>query len=356
MLSVVIPAYNEDKMIATTAKAVSDVLTKAQIPYEIIFVNDGSKDATWQEIVAASERNPHVRGACFSRNFGKEAAIYAGLFESAGDCTAVMDCDLQHPPEKLVEMYRLWQQGYQVIEGVKTSRGDESGLHAMAAAAFYGIISKATGIDMSRASDFKLLDRQAVNVLLNMKEKNAFFRALSSWIGFRTTQVEFDVQERAAGVSKWSTSSLFRYAITNIASFTAVPMQIVTVLGVLMFLLMILQGVEALITYFRGTAVPGYTTMIILELFTGSIIMISLGIIGYYISKIYEEVKGRPKFIISERTGATAQRDIQPGRHQRRFSERTGDAEQGEEQPERHQRRFPERTDAAAQAGEGSKL
>lgn len=160
----------------------------------------------------------------------------AGLTESSGDCCVVIDCDLQHPPEKIVEMYRLWEQGFEVVEGKKSSRGTEGKLHALAAKAFYSVISAAAGFDMANASDFKLLDRKAVNTLINMKEKNPFFRAFSSWIGFKTASIEFDVREREAGESKWSTLSLIRYAIRNISSFSTVPMQIVTALGVVMLL------------------------------------------------------------------------------------------------------------------------
>ena len=155
---------------------------------------------------------------------------------------------------------------------------------------------------MSRASDFKLLDRKAINVLLNMNEKNAFFRALSSWIGFKSTEVEYEVRDRQAGTSKWSTKALFKYALTNITSFTAAPMQFVTLFGLVVFIVGVLSTVEALVSYIRGTAQAGFTTVIILQCFTGSFIMFGLGIIGYYISKIYEEVKGRPKFIIEETT------------------------------------------------------
>lgn len=305
MLSVVIPAYNEEEMIPQTARVVSGILENARIPYEILFVNDGSKDNTWPEIVEASSHYAHVRGVCFSRNFGKEAAIFAGLQEAAGDCVAVMDCDLQHPPVKLIEMYRLWEQGYEVIEGIKSSRGKESAAHGFAARCFYGIISDATGVDMSNTSDFKLLDCKAVNVLLNMREKNAFFRALSAWVGFRTATVEFEVQEREAGASKWSTKALIKYAFSNITSFTTAPMQLVTILGCVMFVLMILQGVDTIVSFVRGTAPSGMTTVILLLLFIGSIVMLSLGILGYYIARIYEEVQGRPKFIIADRAGTT---------------------------------------------------
>ena len=208
MLSVIIPAYNEEKMIQKTADTVDGILWKEAIPYEIVFINDGSRDGTWEQIEAAAERNPQVKGIHFSRNFGKESAIFAGLANASGDCCAVMDCDLQHPPEVLVSMYRLWEQGYEVVEGVKRSRGKESRLHKACAGLFYRMMSKAVQIDMSRASDFKLLDRKAVDALLAMPEKNAFFRALSSWIGYRSTSVAFDVQERTEGESKWSAWSL----------------------------------------------------------------------------------------------------------------------------------------------------
>ena len=301
LLSVVLPSYNEEASIPRAADTVSALLTEAGIPHEIIFVDDGSRDRTWETIQAQTQRYAQVRGVRFSRNFGKEAAIFAGLAQSQGDCTVVMDCDLQHPPEKVIEMYRLWQQGYQVVEGIKASRGKENPLHTFAARSFYSIISKATGIDMSRASDFKLLDRRAVDTLLAMREKNAFFRALSSWIGFRTTQVEFEVQPRLEGESKWSIRSLVRYALTNIAAFSTAPLQLVTLLGVVVFCCSVVLGLWSLIQKVTGQALEGFTTVILLQLLIGSILMICLGIIGYYIAKIYEEIKDRPRYIVAER-------------------------------------------------------
>lgn len=301
LLSVILPAYNEEKMIEKARDTLGRVLSEQDIPYEIVFVDDGSKDQTWPEIEKAAKKDNHVAGVHFSRNFGKESAMMAGLASAGGDCCVVMDCDLQHPPETVVEMYRLWEQGYEVVEGVKHSRGKESLAHRASAGMFYKIISKAVGIDMSRASDFKLLDRKAVDALLEMPERNAFFRALSAWIGYKTTSVEFDVREREEGVSKWSTKSLIRYAITNIVSFSSAPMQFVTGAGVFMFLLAVILGIQTLVHYFTGNAVEGFTTVILLLLLIGSILMISLGIIGYYISKIYEEVKGRPRYLISRK-------------------------------------------------------
>jgi dolichol-phosphate mannosyltransferase len=302
LLSVVIPAYNEGAMIHKTAQTVGDLLTQHNIHYELIFVNDGSKDNTWAEIQQASKENPAIHGLCFSRNFGKEGAVFAGLEYAHGDCCAVMDCDLQHPPEALIEMYKLWEQGYEVIEGIKSSRGKESLIHKLFVKVFYGMMSSSTGVDMSRASDFKLLDRKAVNAVIALPERHVFFRALSSWVGFKTGYVEFDVQKREAGQSKWSFKSLTRYAITNVTSFSAAPMQIVTGFGVIMFIFSVVFGIYSLVKYFMGYSLEGFTTVIILLLFIGSILMCSLGIIGYYIAKIYDEIKQRPRYIISQTT------------------------------------------------------
>ena len=304
MLSIVIPAYNEEKMIQRTASVVGEIMMKEMIPYQIVFVNDGSKDQTWQKIEAVVKEDTQVTGVNFSRNFGKESAIFAGLANAEGDCVAVMDCDLQHPPKTLVEMYRLWEQGYEVVEGVKRSRGKESILHKASAGLFYKIMSSAVKIDMSRASDFKLMDKAAVEAVLSMGEKNAFFRALSAWVGYKTTSVEFDVQEREEGESKWSTWSLIKYAVRNIVGFSTAPMQMITVAGVIVFMMGIILGLQSLIKYFMGQALEGFTTVILLILIIGSLIMISLGIMGIYISKIYEEVKGRPRYIISKKIGA----------------------------------------------------
>lgn len=300
LLSIIIPSYNEGLLIDNTANVVVDIMTEHKIPYEILFVDDGSKDDTWNRIQEASKKHEHVRGVHFSRNFGKESAITAGLTYAKGDCCVVMDCDLQHPPIKIVEMYKLWQEGYEVVEAVKEDRGEESGIHRFMANTFYKIISKLTNIDMMNASDFKLLDRKVVLVLLNMKEKNSFFRALSSWVGFKTTQIPFRVAEREAGESKWSTKSLIKYAILNITSFSSAPMQIVTICGFIMLLISVILGINSIVQYVNGTALGGFTTVILLQLFSSSIIMICLGIIGYYIAQIYDEIKGRPKFIVSE--------------------------------------------------------
>ena len=253
---------------------------------------------TGPEKVSREDKN--VTGVHFSRNFGKEAAIVAGLAQACGDAVAVMDCDLQHPPEILLEMYRLWKQGYEVVEGIKKKRGKETLFHRKSAGFFYRIMSHATGFDMENASDFKLLDRKAVESVLAMPERSMFFRAASSWIGFKSISVPFEVQEREAGESKWSAGTLISYAFRNIVAFTTLPLQFVTAGAVGCFGCSLLLLVYSLVRYFSGHAVEGYTTLLIVMLFIGSAVMMSLGIIGYYIARIYEEVKRRPRYIVSK--------------------------------------------------------
>ena len=303
MLSVVIPAFNEQEMVPAAAGQIDGILSRAGIPHELIFIDDGSRDATWAEIRAESEHRDTVRGVHFSRNFRKEAAIFAGLQAADGDCVAVIDCDLQHPPEKLVEMYRLWEQGVEVVEGVKTDRGEESLAHRVAAKTFYRLISEATHIDMTRASDFKLLDRKAVNVLLSMREKRAVVRALSSWIGFRTAEVPYEVRERAAGESKWSTWLLIKYALSNITAFTSLPLHLITGCGAASFLAALIVGIVSIVRLAMGRVVTGLTGAVILLLFLSGLIMVGLGIIGYYLGNIYMEIQDRPRFIVSETCG-----------------------------------------------------
>ncbi|EDS73156.1 glycosyltransferase family 2 protein [Anaerofustis stercorihominis] len=302
-MSVVIPAYNEEKSICRVAETINEVLNKENIPFDIVFVNDGSKDSTWQEICKLSKEKSYVNGVCFSRNFGKESAIFAGLQYAKGDCVVVMDADLQHPPEILIQMYNLWLQGYEVIEGIKSSRGKESLIYKLGAKSFYKIISSATGINMSTSSDFKLMDRKVINTIIELPERHMFFRAISSWVGYKATSVEFEVQERFEGKSKWSFLSLVKYAIRNITSFSTAPMQIVTGCGIIFFFFAIIIGVRAIYQYIVGSALGGFTTVILLLLIIGAVTMLSLGIIGYYISKIYEEVKRRPRYIISKTAG-----------------------------------------------------
>jgi dolichol-phosphate mannosyltransferase len=249
-----------------------------------------------------SASDEYIKAVNFSRNFGKEAAIFAGLENASGDACVIMDCDLQHPPQTVVEMYDVWKEsGADIVEGKKRSRGNESSAHRMMAGLFYKIIERVSGLNMSDSSDFKLLDRRAVEALLRMPERLTFFRAMSSWVGFNTETVYFDVAERESGESKWSFTALCRYAATSITSFTSAPMQLVTVAGVITFIIAVIFGIDTLVNTFSGKSAEGFPTVILLLLITSSIIMFSLGIIGYYLSKIYEEIKQRPRYIIMNR-------------------------------------------------------
>lgn len=298
LLSIVLPAYNEEQNIANTAAVLSKLLEENGIDYELVFISDGSVDGTFSEILKAAESNPRVRGAEFSRNFGKEAGIFAGLELTTGDAVIVMDCDLQHPPQIIPQMWELWQNGAEVVEGIKSSRGRESLGYKLSAGLFYRIMSKLIRMDMNASSDFKLLDRKVVDVLLNLPERNTFFRALSFWAGFRTESVSYEVQERQFGKSKWSLRSLMKYAVTNATSFSTLPLQLVTVVGFVFILFSLVLAVQTLVKFAMGTAVEGFTTVILLLLIIGGLLMLSLGIIGHYLARIYEEVKGRPKYII----------------------------------------------------------
>lgn len=301
MLSVIIPSYNEEGNVANTAEVVTKLLEDNDIDFELVFVNDGSKDKTWEALSELSEKDSRIVSVNFSRNFGKEAAIFAGLKTASGDCGVIMDCDLQHPPETIVEMYNIWKNNdVDVVEGVKADRGKENKVYGGFSKLFYKIIKKASGLDMSGASDFKLLDRKVIDSLNEMPERLTFFRALSSWVGFKTEKVYFEVAERHSGESKWSVKSLIKYAVSSITSFTSLPMQLVTGCGIVLFLISIIMGVNTLYNYIAGNSQEGFTTVILLLLLTSSIIMFSLGIIGYYLSKIYEEIKQRPRFIVRE--------------------------------------------------------
>ncbi len=304
LLSLVVPAYNEEKLLQGSIDAIARAMTEAGIPYELVLVDDGSTDNTWGIIEACSSRRDAVHGVRLSRNFGKESAIFAGLKHAAGDCCIVMDCDLQHPPSAAVQMYKLWlHNGFDIIEGKKSSRGKESLAYKLSAGLFYKLMRAASGINLENASDFKLLDRKVVDIIKSMPEKQTFFRAMPSWLGFRTGEVRFEVPERETGRSRWSFRGLVKLAVTAITSFSALPMQLVTVCGVAFLVFALVMAIQTLYMKLSGHAVEGFTTVIILLLVIGSVIMFSLGVIGIYLSKIYEEVKSRPKFIVSDLAG-----------------------------------------------------
>lgn len=305
-MSIIIPSYNEEENIENTARVIGGIMKENGIDCEMLFVDDGSRDRTWEIIEGLAKADKSVRGLKFSRNFGKEGAIFAGLRHCKGDCAVVIDCDLQHPPKLMVEMYNLWKQGYQVVEAVKASRGRESLLYRFFAKSFYGMMKSSSGIDMRGASDYKLMDRRVIDALNDLPERITFYRALSSWVGFKTTRIEFNVEPRHAGKSKWSFKKLFKFALSNLTGFTNAPLHLVTVFGVIFFIAAIATGVLALVRFFGGSDQDGVIPLI---LFSTSLIMFALGIIGYYLGKIYEEIKNRPRYIISLDTDGEKERN-----------------------------------------------
>lgn len=304
ILSVVIPIYNEVNIESNIVRVIN-ILDKAKINHEIILVDDGSKNNAWNEISEIVESQDHVTGIAFSRNFGKESALCAGLDAATGDCAICLDSDMQFPPEVIPDMYMLWQDGYEVVEGVKKKRQNEGLLYKICAKTFYSLLKKSSNIDLNNASDFRLIDRCAIDAWKSMPEKQTFFRGMSTWVGFKRIQYEFDVEDRIDGESKWSLKGLISFAIDAVTSFTAAPLYIASIFGAIFFVFAVIMGIQTLCMYILGKAQGGFTTVILLQLFIGSIILLGLGIVGIYIKKIYEEVKGRPRYIISRVIGKT---------------------------------------------------
>lgn len=303
-ISVLIPVYNEGVEINKNIHIIHDLLVNSHIDHEFVLIDDGSSDDTWSYIQKTASEIQEVRAVRFSRNFGKEAAIFAGIDVVRGDACIIMDSDLQHPPAYIPEMVRLWRdEGYKIIEGVKASRGDERLTNRLGAKLFYSVMKKLSGIELQNASDFKLLDATVVDVCRRLGERNTFFRGIASWVGFKRTSISFEVAQRSHGDSKWSLLKLFSLSVTAITSFTSAPLQLVTFMGIVFLTGSVLLGIQTLYKYFSGIAVSGFTTVILLLLIIGSTLMISLGIIGTYIAKIFDEVKGRPRYIISDTTG-----------------------------------------------------
>ena len=306
-ISLLIPFYNEQEMVPITLDTVVPILSSVCEDYEILMVDDGSTDETWSFIEAACRDNQRLYGLRLSRNFGKEAAICAGLDQVTGDAVILMDGDLQHPPEHIPEMIRLWQDGNDIVEGVKKSRGRESLTSRMNASLFYRLFHRLTGYDLRNASDFKLLDKRVVRQWRRLQEQDTFFRGLSAWLGFKRAVFYFEVAERKAGRSKWSPFKLLSLSLNAITGFTAVPLHAITILGLIMLIFSAVLIVQTLITFFSGHAQTGFTTVILLQLLIGGCIMVSLGLIGIYIARIFQEVKGRPRYIVSETAGPVEQ-------------------------------------------------
>lgn len=301
-VSVIVPCFNEEETIDLFYNTITDYWKKniSDHELEIVFVDDGSKDMTFQKISKLAQADSRVRYGSFSRNFGKEAAMFAGMDLCTGDSAVIIDADLQHPIETISEMVKKWDEGYEIVEGKKSSRGTESKSHGFFAKLFYKIISSLVGFDMQNSSDFKLIDRKVIDTLCSLTERDTFFRALTFWAGYKSTFVEYEVKQRAAGQSKWSGFSLIKYALRNIIAFTYTPLYLIAVLGIVVILIGVILGIDAIVTYFRGDAVGGYPSLVILITLSTGAILSSLGIISIYLSKMFNEVKNRPRYIFRD--------------------------------------------------------
>lgn len=315
-LEVIVPIYNDAANIEPLAQAISSITpeiearTHTHFNVSILFIDDGSDDETWNTINDTKELymqsdtiSTAIRGIKLSRNFGKERALAAGLEQANGDVFAVMDSDLQHPPELLPELLASLQtEGIDVVDAVKRDRGCERGIHRFFANSFYAIMSAFSGMDMKGASDYKVFTKKAMNAWRQLSEKNLFFRGMATWIGMQHASVPFNVGERDNGASKWSSRDLISLATTAITAYSTIPLKVISIVGFLFVIFSVLLSLQTLYVYLSGGAVTGFSTVILILLTSSGLIMISLGVIGEYIARIYDETKGRPRYIVSEET------------------------------------------------------
>lgn len=307
-LSIVIPCFNEEASLEATVQAIKHSLRTLTETYEIIIVDDGSMDCTFGIVQKLRRDDSRIHGIRFTRNFGKEAAIYAGLRIARGDAIVLLDADSQHPPALLADMVNQWHEGgFEIVEAVKNYTRKEGFGSRIRSQIFNRIMSKFTGFDMQGASDFKLLDRRAANIILRLTESNRLFRGLTKWTGLRTKQILFEVPKRIAGDSKWSLLGLIKLSISAITSFSFVPLHMITTLGGLTLAMSLVLILQTLYNKFSGHAVSGFATVIILNLVLNSIVMISLGIIGIYLANVYSELKRRPAYLVAETTDSSVQ-------------------------------------------------
>ncbi|MEK6805790.1 MAG: glycosyltransferase family 2 protein [Pseudomonadota bacterium] len=301
-LSVIVPTYNEGGHIAETLRWIESGITPWCQAFEILVVDDGSTDNTWSELQTARRGSARICALRFSRNFGKEASLRAGLEAASGRAVVVMDADRQHPVELIREMMGIWRSGQaDVVEAVKASRGRESWLHKTTARLFYFMMRQLTGFDLNNASDFKLLDRTVRDAYLELKERTLFFRGMAHWVGFRRKQVSFEVAPRAAGDSKWNFRALVALAETAVISSSIFPLRAIYVLALVYLIAGGVVGGIAVVQYLGGVALTGFTTVILLIILSSASMLIALAVIGQYLGRIYREVQGRPSFLISDR-------------------------------------------------------
>jgi len=307
-LSVIIPVHNEGANIGPLCERLFPVLDRIGLPSEVVFIDDGSRDDSLSVIRALSETEPRIGAVSFSRNFGKEIAIAAGLDHARGDAVVIMDADLQHPPEMIEAFVERWREGYDMVYGQRTDRSDETRVKRGSAHLFYRLFARFGEVSLPEgAGDFRLIDRKGVAVLRAMGEKARFSKGLYAWIGFKGAGVPFVVEDRRSGTSQWSFRRLFRFAFDGIAAFSTAPLRIWTYLGFLISFLSIATALYFLIrTLLFGSDLPGFPSLIVSIMFFSGIQLMSLGIIGEYVGRIFAEVKHRPLYVVAERIGGAA--------------------------------------------------
>ena len=312
VLSLVIPVFNEAEGLDALVKRVTDAMAAIEPSFEIVFINDGSGDGTIDALRRLCASDSRLRAVSFSRNFGKEIAIAAGLDHARGQAVVIMDADLQHPPETIAEFLVKWREGYANVYGVRRDRALESPVKRAFARGFYQLFARFAETDLpTRAGDFRLLDRKAVDALKALGERARFSKGLYSWVGFKSIGVVYDVAERAHGSTKWSFRKLLRFALDGLTSFSTVPLRVWTYVGLLIsffaFIAAVWYLIEALV---YGIRTPGFPTLIVSVMFFAGIQLMSLGILGEYIGRIFAEVKRRPLYIVEERLGADESQEI----------------------------------------------
>jgi glycosyltransferase involved in cell wall biosynthesis len=299
-LSIVSPAYNEGAGILEFYKVVSKVCENLSVDVSFVLVDDGSSDDTWDHLKTLGERNANVRSIKLSRNFGKEAAIVAGLSNVTADAAIVIDADLQHSPLMIPQMVELWGEGFEVVEAVKSSRTGQGLLNRWASKSFNKLFTRLTKVDLVNATDYRLLTRKAIDAVLSMGEQAMFFRGTSSWIGFNRARIETQILDRAAGETKWKFSALVRLGLNAITGFTTAPLHIMTAVSAVFAIFSILLGANTIWSVATGVAVAGYATVLITLLLIGTAVTFGLGIIGEYLARIYDETRKRPRYMVED--------------------------------------------------------
>jgi len=301
-LCIVIPVFNEaDALARNLEQILAGIGHIDDLRLRVLLVNDGSDDDTVAVAQALCERYPQLSLLSLNRHFGKEAAIVAGLSHVTDDAAVVMDSDLQHPPQLVARMVALWRGGVQVVEARKLSRPSQSMAYRLMARIFYSAFDTLTGMDLRNHSDFKLLDRSVIDAYLALPERNRFFRGLIQWMHFSSAIVPFDEPQRERGRSKWGLVRLLNLSWQSVSSFTSLPLHLVTLMGFFTFIVSLVLGGKALYDKMSGQALDGFTTVILLLLIIGSVLMFSLGLVGSYLARIYDEIKARPVYLVDEK-------------------------------------------------------